>query len=132
VVAAAGNQGKLGSSQITRHPGVVPVVAYGRDGRPTAHSNLGGSLARHGLGAPGERVVSLAPAIGAATPASGTSFAAAIVSGALALLWSLRPRASSATLRHALVQGGRRGSAVPPLLDAPAALAALVGGAAGA
>src|SRR5262245_46286511 len=33
VVAAAGNQGLLGSTVITRHPWVVPVVAYDRSGR---------------------------------------------------------------------------------------------------
>jgi subtilisin family serine protease len=127
VVAAAGNQGALGSSEITRHPGVVPVVAYDGAGRPAGHSNLGGSLGRRGLGAPGEHIVSLAPDGGAAAPASGTSFAAAIVSGALALLWSLQPDADASALRHALAPGVRRGSVVPPLLDADAALAALGG-----
>jgi len=41
VVAAAGNQGALGSSVITRHPWVIPVVAYGLGGRLLAISNLG-------------------------------------------------------------------------------------------
>ncbi|MDQ3959848.1 MAG: S8 family serine peptidase [Pseudomonadota bacterium] len=35
VVAAAGNQGTLGSTAITRHPWVIPVVAYDQQGRPT-------------------------------------------------------------------------------------------------
>ena len=35
VVAAAGNQGALGSSAITRHPWVIPVVACDDRGRPT-------------------------------------------------------------------------------------------------
>ncbi len=35
VVAAAGNQGTLGSSAITRHPWVIPVVACDLQGRPT-------------------------------------------------------------------------------------------------
>jgi subtilisin family serine protease len=34
VVAAAGNQGTLGSSAITRHPWVIPVVACNLQGRP--------------------------------------------------------------------------------------------------
>ena len=34
VVAAAGNQGTLGSSAITRHPWVIPVVACDLRGRP--------------------------------------------------------------------------------------------------
>ena len=90
VVAAAGNQGTLGSSAITRHPWVLPVVGYGVNGRPTAHSNLGSSMGRRGLGAPGENVTSLSP-LGQSLTLSGTSFAAAFVTGAIALLWSQFP-----------------------------------------
>jgi subtilisin family serine protease len=52
VVAASGNQGTLGSSVVTRHPWVIPVVAFDLAGRPTNESNLGGSIGRRGLGAP--------------------------------------------------------------------------------
>ncbi|MGB0092560.1 MAG: S8 family serine peptidase [Solirubrobacteraceae bacterium] len=52
VVAAAGNQAALGSSEVTRHPGVVPVAAYDLAGRPVAESNLGRSVGRWGVGAP--------------------------------------------------------------------------------
>src|SRR6266849_4946 len=45
-VAAAGNQGAVGSSAITRHPWVIPVVAYDLRGRPIQQSNLGGSIGR--------------------------------------------------------------------------------------
>jgi subtilisin family serine protease len=41
VVAAAGNQGAVGSSVITRHPWVVPVIAYDLRGWPMSLSNLG-------------------------------------------------------------------------------------------
>src|SRR5262249_57161920 len=34
IVAAAGNQGTLGSSVLTRHPGVIPLVAYHLRGTP--------------------------------------------------------------------------------------------------
>jgi subtilisin family serine protease len=34
VVAAAGNQGAVGSSVITRHPWVIPVARCGPQGRP--------------------------------------------------------------------------------------------------
>ena len=50
VVAAAGNEGTLGSSAITRHPWVIPVVGYGIDGRPMTLSNLGSSVGKRGLG----------------------------------------------------------------------------------
>ena len=54
VVAAAGNQGTVGGSAITRHPWVIPVVACDLAGRPMALSNLGSSIARRGLMAPGD------------------------------------------------------------------------------
>jgi subtilisin family serine protease len=59
VVAAAGNQGTLGSTAITRHPWVIPVAAYDLQGRPMGQSNLGSSIGRRGLGAPGDRITSL-------------------------------------------------------------------------
>ena len=130
VVAAAGNQGTLGSSVITRHPWVIPVVAYDRQGRPTRESNLGSSMGRRGLGAPGEAIESLgsedAPHVG-----GGTSAAAAFVTGAIALLWSLLPSAGPSELKHAVTYGGRRSGVSPPLLDAEAALEILGRGARG-
>jgi subtilisin family serine protease len=119
VVAAAGNQGTLGSSVITRHPWVVPVVGYGLDGRPTVHSNLGSSMGRRGLGAPGENVTSLSSQ-GESVTQAGTSFATAFVTGAIALLWSQFPLATAAEIKNAVTgcNGRRRTSVAPPLLDA--------------
>ena len=127
VVAAAGNQATLGSSEITRHPGVIPVVAYDLRGRPMDQSNFGGSSGRRGLGAPGEGIVSLAAA-GTSAPLAGTSFAAAFVSGAMALLWSLFPAADAASLRRALSHGLRRTAVIPPLMDAHASHQLLASG----
>lgn len=118
VVAAAGNQGTLGSSAITRHPWVVPVVGYGLDGRPTVHSNLGSSTGRRGLGAPGEDVTSLSPQ-GRPLTRSGTSFAVPFVTGAIALLWSLFPHATAVEIKSAVTGCSRRRTSIaPPLLDA--------------
>src|SRR5918994_3738900 len=50
VVAAAGNQATLGSSEITRHGAVIPVVGYDRFGRPLDQSNFGSSAGRRGPG----------------------------------------------------------------------------------
>jgi subtilisin family serine protease len=127
VVAAAGNQAALGSSEITRHPGVMPVVAYDLGGRPMDQSNFGRSLGRWGLGAPGDGIVSLA-ADGTAAPRAGTSFAAAFVTGAIALLWSLFPTADAGNLRRALAHGFRRTTVIPPLMDAQAAHELLASG----
>lgn len=128
VVAAAGNQRTVASSAITRHPWVIPVVAYGRAGRPLAQSNLGRSVGSWGLGAPGEGVVSLA-AEGEAAVSAGTSIAAPFVTGAAALLWSVFPGVAAATIKHALLTSpaGRRRTVVPPLLDAWGAYEVLSG-----
>ena len=121
VVAAAGNQATLGSSAITRHPWVIPVVAYDRRGRPIGTSNLGSSIGRRGLGAPGEAIESLGPE-GGIQIGGGTSSAAAFVTGAIGLLSSLYPTASATALRRAVAGGEPRRSVTPPLFNAEAAL----------
>lgn len=121
-VAATGNQGAVGSSAITRHPWVIPVVAYDLRGRPIQQSNLGGSIGRRGLGAPGDDVTSLG-ADGRPITFGGTSVAVPFVTGAIALLWSLFPIATAAEMKSAItwVSPQRRTTIVPPLLDAWAA-----------
>jgi subtilisin family serine protease len=125
VVAAAGNQATLGSSEITRHPGVIPVVAYDLRGQPMRESNFGRSTGLWGLGAPGEMIVSLVPGGRSAARQSGTSFSTAFVTGTIALLWSQYPTADAARLRHAMSFGHRRTTVIPPLMDAEAAYRAL-------
>jgi subtilisin family serine protease len=123
VVAAAGNQGTLMSSPITRHPWVIPVVAYDLQARLLPISNLGRSIGRRGVGAPGERVTSLRAAGGSLIMA-GTSVATPIVTGAIALLWSYFPDASAAEIKLAISGvSSRRSSIIPPLLDAESAFA---------
>lgn len=122
VVAAAGNQGTLGSTAITRHPWVIPVVACDLRGKPSVYSNLGPSIGRRGLCAPGERITSLGVE-GQTLTLSGTSVATPFVTGAIALLWSEFPTATAAQLRLAITQAHslRRTTVVPPLLDTSAA-----------
>jgi subtilisin family serine protease len=125
IVAAAGNQGTLGSSAITRHPWVIPVVGCDRRGQVLAQSNLGASIGRRGLTAPGDAITSLSASSGHAT-FSGSSAAVPFVSGAIALLWSVFPRVSAGQLRLAVTGSvARRRSVTPPLLDAAAAFTAL-------
>ena len=127
VVAAAGNQGMVGSSAITRHPWVIAVIGCDREGRPTSESNLGRSIGRWGLAAPGQNITSLGtndkPQI-----SGGTSAAAPFVTGAIALLWSEFPGASAAQIKLAVTQAGRqpRRTIAPPLLDAWAAYEAML------
>ena len=119
VVAAAGNQGTIGSSAITRHPGVIPVVACDSRGRPMDESNLAHSIARRGLMAPGGPITSLG-ATGEPLSLGGTSVAAPIVTGAIALLWSEFPGATASEVKFAVSQANvpRRTTIVPRLLDA--------------
>jgi len=126
VVAAAGNQGLLGSTAITRHPWVIPVVACDLQGRAMIESNLGGSIGKRGLCAPGDRITSLG-AEGGPLTLGGTSVAVPFVTGVAALLWSEFPTATAAQIKLAMTQAGapRRPSVVPPLLDASAAYRAL-------
>ncbi len=113
VVAAAGNQATVASSAITRHRAVISVAACDLHGVPLQRSNLGGSVGRAGLLAPGASVTGAI---------AGTSAAAPFVTGALALLWSLFPEARTADIRlaaiHAASASGPRRSVAPPLLNA--------------
>ena len=119
VVAAAGNQGTLGSTAITRHPWVIPVVACDLRGRPMNESNLGSSIGRRGLSAPGEAITSLG-AVGKPLTLGGTSVATPFVTGAIALLWSAFSAATAAQVKFAVTQAyaPRRTTVVPPLLNA--------------
>jgi subtilisin family serine protease len=124
VVAAAGNQGNIGSYlSVLSHEWVIPVAACDEHGRLDPMSNFGPSIGSHGLMAPGMNITSLSTN-GGYTQMSGTSFAAPFVTGAIALLWSLIPRASTVQVRRSIVLSATRRSSrslIPPLLNAEAA-----------
>ena len=114
VVAAAGNQGTVGGSAITRHPWVIPVAACNTQGRPTALSNLGSSIARRGVMAPGDAITSLGAdghpslRVGRAQPCRSSA-------GAMALLWSLFPESGPGHVKSAVTRTElRRATVVPP------------------
>lgn len=118
LVAAAGNQGNLGPLPLFKHPWTIPVIACDAQGHIANGSNLGLSVGRSGLIAPGVNVTSIAPEAGFTTM-SGTSAAAPFVAGAIALLQSLFPQQSATQIRRAILRPGiRRGSVCPPMLNA--------------
>lgn len=127
VIAAAGNHATLGASAVTRHPWVIPVAGCDRRGYPTNDSNMGSSIGRRGLMAPGEAVTSLG-ALGEPVTSGGTSAATPFVTGTAALLWSLFSKATAVEIRLAVTQGSsaRRNSVVPPRLNAWGAYHALL------
>jgi len=118
-VAAAGNEGVLGSTAITQHRWVIPVAACDNSGRPMEGTNLGHSIGSRGLLAPGDDIRSLGPERGSFS-VRGTSAAATFVTGTAALLWSEFPEANAADIWQALTLTDvvRRTSVVPPLLNA--------------
>jgi len=120
VVAAAGNQGTIGTSTLLQHPVVVPVAACDLAGQPMRFSNLGRTISQRGLSAPGDRITSIASNQPDPVTWSGTSFAAPFVSGAAALLWSEFPSARAPDIRLALLNSGIRGRTrlIPPVMDA--------------
>ncbi|MDG4822830.1 type VII secretion-associated serine protease mycosin [Asanoa sp. WMMD1127] len=98
VVAAAGNQPRSNVGFPAAYPGVLAVGATDHNGDIAAISATGESVA---LTAPGEDIMTtrLGGAYGAGT---GTSDAAAIVSGAVALVRSRFPELSAAEVVHRL------------------------------
>ncbi|MET9427074.1 S8 family serine peptidase [Streptomyces sp. NPDC003036] len=118
VVAAAGNEGAIDSTVVTRHRSVLPVVAYNLQGRPERISNLGRSIGQRGVGVVADGLMSLG-AHGTLRPFGGTSAAAAVVTGAVALILSELPKTRPGELISAMKGGpSRRTSVVPPLMNA--------------
>ncbi len=91
-IIAAGNHPRLGASKVLAAPGVLSVAAADEMGSVLPQSPLGPAIGR-GLRCPGANLPGAAPP-DRVLEASGSSFAAAVASGAIALLKSLRPELS--------------------------------------
>jgi hypothetical protein len=117
IIAAAGNAGLAHEPSLFQHPWLVLVAACDDDGRIMPTSNRGGRIDHEGLLAPGKQLLGLGPG-GSEQTMSGTSVAAAVTSGAAALLWTLYPMTTAEELRAALLAPHRgRAPAGPALLD---------------
>lgn len=120
IVGAAGNQGRIGHMPLFKNDWVIPAVAANAGGNPIGMSNLGISVGRRGLMAPGENIPTLS-STGGYTTFTGTSAAAPFITGTAALLWSLYPNLSAFQIRKALLTaGGVRKTILPPALNADA------------
>lgn len=117
MIAAAGNQGNIGYFPIIDHPWIIPVVSCDLQGKFDPVSNIGPSIAKRGLMAPGVNITSTVPG-GGYKQLSGTSFAAPFVTGTVVLLLSIFKGANPAQLVGSVRQRLRRRSIFPPLCDA--------------
>jgi subtilisin family serine protease len=126
IVGAAGNQGNIGSTSLFNHPWIIPVAACDQYNRPAPQSNFGPLIGKHGLMAPGINITSTYPG-GQYTKMSGTSFATPFVTGTIALLTSIFPKATATEVTFSVKGSGsdRRTSIIPPLLNAEQALLTL-------
>jgi subtilisin family serine protease len=108
VVASAGNEGSAGSgftpySYPASFTGVISVAAVGATGRRASFSDRNASVV---ISAPGVNIVGAGPG-GEYLIASGTSPAAAFVSGVAALIRSKYPQLAPALVTQALVSSAR-------------------------
>jgi subtilisin family serine protease len=122
IVVAAGNQGNIGSISLINHQWPIPVASCDENNQLDPTSNFGPSIGNRGLMAPGVNIRSAYPG-GQYTHMSGTSFAAPFVTGTIALLWSLFPKALAAEIIYSLITSTlyHRRTIIPPLLNAEVA-----------
>jgi subtilisin family serine protease len=100
IVIAAGNEGLLsGIDPMQRHENCIVVGAMDKQHQLTAFSNFGKF---NTVNAPGLQVVSAIPG-NKYEPMDGTSMAAPIVTGAIALYKSLNPDASNSSIKNKII-----------------------------
>jgi subtilisin family serine protease len=123
IVIAAGNQGNIGYTSILNHSWPIPVASCDEFGMPDFHSNFGSSIGSSGLMAPGVNVTSTS-AGGGYRQMSGTSISVPFVTGAIALLCSIFPKATTEEIIYSvrMISSFNGRSMIPPILDAEAAV----------
>ena len=103
IIAAAGNSGVNETVYPAAYSKVISVGAIDREGTRASFSNYGANL---DLMAPGSLIYTTSLNASYAT-ASGTSVAAAFVSGSAAAVWSANPQWNAREIRAAILQSAR-------------------------
>lgn len=116
ITIASGDFKYIGNGSLITHPWLIPVVACDQKGMVYSQSNLGYSIAKNGIMAPGINIKTTASNGGYIT-VTGSSFATAIVTGTLALLWSLYPKLESKYIINSIRSGFNSSTIVPLLLN---------------
>jgi Subtilase family/PatG C-terminal len=124
IVAAAGNFGHSAGGQILTHRATIPVAAVDATGKFISSSSLAPEIARRSVAVPGDDITGYG-AGGKLIRMSGTSVAAALVTGIVAKVWSLRPDATRGDIFAAVAALQLKGAGVPPALDGAQLLQAL-------
>lgn len=116
LVISSGNQGNIGYIPLLNDRGIIPVTSCDENGKFDGTSNFGPTIGTRGLMAPGVNIISSIPD-GRYAQMSGTSVAAAFVTGTLALLLSVFPKASVSEVSNSLFSENRRRAIIPRLLN---------------
>jgi subtilisin family serine protease len=119
IIISAGNQHRVGGFSVLNNEWPIQVAACDQNNNPLVHSNLGISIRKYGVMAPGSAIRSTFPN-NSYNYMTGTSVSAALVTGTVALLWSLFPESSSAEIIYSVRKSSTK-SIVPAVLDGESA-----------
>jgi subtilisin family serine protease len=123
LVIAAGQTNFSGYLPFTNHSSILSVAGCDILGKPLNMSNFGISIGKNGIMAPAVSIISTLPGNNYGS-INGTSVSSSLVSGIVALLWSIFPEFRGFEIIHAIRKSiiKRRSSVIPPLINAELAL----------
>lgn len=104
IINSAGNEGLKDNANRSETPYLVVIGATNYDDSRASFSNFG---PRVDISSPGVNILTTQPG-GQVVLVSGTSPAAAIVSGIVAKVWSQQPRLTNIQMRNAVIKTARR------------------------
>jgi hypothetical protein len=116
VITAAGNQERMTFGPLVAHMATVPTVALGVRGVPLRGTNLSPSIGRRGLSIVAERIRGYG-LTGTTTFMSGSSVAAALLTGGLARVWQGNSWLHGRDILAIIQNMARKSSLVPPTFD---------------